>query len=162
MLNIPVTHITLPQILTRTRDIEISIRITLYAVILSPRRVSNARSARTSPHNLSHLSHPRHLAIAQRERVVSDGLGDREDKVRAAAAKMLNAWFSQVAEETKVPEGESRGMASLVAFLKLFDVVGEDGSQVAVDALTSIFITRPRTLGSITLNGQCLCCSLKP
>lgn len=79
------------------------------------------------------LPDARVLTIAQREEAVRNGLGDREPSVRKAAAAMIGGWFDQA-------EGD------LVQFLNRFDVVS---SEVAEEALLSIFVTRPECLDSI-------------
>ncbi|OXC68612.1 hypothetical protein AYX13_02817 [Cryptococcus neoformans] len=79
------------------------------------------------------LPDPRILTIAQREEVVRNGLGDREPSVRKAAAGMLAGWLD-------LAEGD------LLEFLSRFDVMS---SQVAEDALMSIFVTRPEVLQDI-------------
>ncbi|WWD20683.1 hypothetical protein CI109_105159 [Kwoniella shandongensis] len=79
------------------------------------------------------LPDPRVLSIAQREEVVRNGLGDREGSVRKAAAGMLAGWVDMA-------EGD------LVEFLSRFDVVS---SQVAEEALISVFVTRPEVFQSV-------------
>ncbi|WRT70673.1 uncharacterized protein IL334_007671 [Kwoniella shivajii] len=81
----------------------------------------------------SALPDARVLSIAQREEIVRNGLGDREGNVRKAAAGMLGGWVDLV-------EGE------LIEFLSRFDVVS---SQVAEEALISVFVTRPDLLDTI-------------
>lgn len=153
LLNTPLTPITLPRILTRTRDVDTSVRTFLYSAVLLPSKLpSTTSAARHRSPCPNRLAHPRHLTIAQREKIVSDGLRDREDRVRAAAGKMLGAWFDQVVGEIKVKE--ENPMTALVEFLKLFDVVGDEGTFIAADALNSIFVTRPRVLDSILFSGK--------
>ncbi|TYJ51732.1 hypothetical protein B9479_007684 [Cryptococcus floricola] len=79
------------------------------------------------------LPDPRVLSIAQRENVVRNGLGDREGSVRKAAAGMLAGWLDTV-------EGD------IIEFLNRFDVVS---SQVAEDALVSVFVTRPEVFQAV-------------
>ncbi|KAJ7669544.1 nuclear condensing complex subunit [Mycena polygramma] len=129
LLHVPLTAATLPALLTRARDVDPLTRKLVYASVLTPR-----------------LEHPRLLTIAQRERLVQTGLGDREPAVRVAAGKMVAAWFELVLADPADAElpwtGDDGGvMAGLVAFLTLFDVVGP-GEAVAVDALLSLLATR--------------------
>ncbi|OXB39504.1 hypothetical protein LQV05_000649 [Cryptococcus neoformans] len=84
------------------------------------------------------LPDPRILTIAQREEVVRNGLGDREPSVRKAAAGMLAGWLD-------LAEGD------LLEFLSRFDVMS---SQVAEDALMSIFVTRPEVLQDIEFEDE--------
>ncbi|OCF43623.1 condensin complex subunit 3 [Kwoniella heveanensis CBS 569] len=79
------------------------------------------------------LPDARILSIAQREEIVRNGLGDREGSVRKATAGMLGGWLDQA-------EGD------LLEFVSRFDVVS---SQVAEDALVSVFVTRPETLDTV-------------
>ncbi|KAL7422917.1 chromosome condensation complex Condensin, subunit G [Cryptotrichosporon argae] len=79
------------------------------------------------------LPDARILTIAQREEIVRNGLGDREPAVRKAAASMLGGWVDQA-------------QGDLLEFLGRFDVVS---SQVAEDALASIFVTRPEVFESV-------------
>lgn len=116
LYNLPRTQETLPMILARTRDVDPILRRTVYQGSLSAASLPNARF----------------LSIEQREQVVRHGLGDREPAVRKAAAAMLGGWLDQ--EDVA---------GDLVKFLGFFDVVS---SEVAEEALLSIFVTRPETL----------------
>ncbi len=99
----------------------------------------------------SKLVHPRQLSIALREQLVKDGLGDREPAVRLAAGKLIASWFDKILGEVMVSDGETwKGddggvMRAFIAFLGLFDVVGP-GEVIAIDAMLSIFITRPELI----------------
>ncbi|WVW80873.1 hypothetical protein I302_102863 [Kwoniella bestiolae CBS 10118] len=84
------------------------------------------------------LPDPRVLSIAQREEIVRNGLGDREGSVRKAAAGMLGGWVDLV-------EGD------MIEFLSRFDVVS---SQVAEEALISVFVTRPEILDIVEFNDE--------
>ncbi|KAF8494799.1 nuclear condensing complex subunit [Gautieria morchelliformis] len=78
-------------------------------------------------HVLSNLQHPKQLTIAQRELIVRNGLGDRQAPVRAAAGKLIGTWVGVIG-------------GGLLEFLLTFDLLG---SEVAEDALFSVFVTRP-------------------
>jgi len=65
--------------MARTRDVDPILRRTVFHGPLSANAVPD----------------PRQLTIAQRERVVQHGLGDREPSVRKAAATMLGGWLDQ-------------------------------------------------------------------
>lgn len=139
------------------------VRAYLYAIVLfsppsepsvSANRAANRQVASTP----NRLTHPRQLSISQREKIVKDGLGDREEKVRAAAGRMMGAWFDKVCEDRKVDGGNGEEkydslVEGLLALLKLFDLASEDGGLVAADALGSIFITRPYVLDAIEFQG---------
>lgn len=101
---------------------------------------------------LRKLNHPQQLTLSQREHVVKDGLGDREPGVRLAAGKMISHWFDLLlaeegSAENEMPwEGDDGGvMKGFVRLLSLFDVVGP-GEVIAVDAILSVFVTRPEVL----------------
>ncbi|KLT44848.1 hypothetical protein CC85DRAFT_295396 [Cutaneotrichosporon oleaginosum] len=114
--------------LPRTKDI--------LPVILTRTRDIDPVLRRTVYHgSLGSASLPdaRVLTIAQREEAVRNGLGDREPSVRKAAAGMIAGWFDQAE-------------CDLLQFLNRFDVVS---SEVAEEALLSLFVTRPETLESI-------------
>ncbi|KAI5122625.1 hypothetical protein M0805_008714 [Coniferiporia weirii] len=115
LIHIPFTPDTLPALLTRSRDVDALTRKLVYATVL-PR-----------------LGHPKQLTIAQREQIVQQGLGDREEAVRVSAAKLLGSWVD-------VCEGD------LAAFLGLFDVRTTD---IALDALKSVFVTRAEVVREV-------------
>lgn len=131
LLQIPLTLSTISAVLSRTRDTDALTRKLVYSAVLQPK-----------------LSHPRQLTIAQREQVVKYGLGDREPSVRVATGKMIASWFDTVlVADNEADDGTWVGddggvMKAFVKFLSLFDVVGP-GEAVAVDAMLSIFVTRP-------------------
>lgn len=131
LLHVPLAPNTLDAIISRTRDADPVTRKLVYSGVLHTKGV-----------------HPRQLSIAQREKVVKDGLGDREPGVRVAAGKLVASWFDIVLEENDKREdltwaGDETGlMKAFIGFLLLFDVVGP-GEAVAVDAVLSIFVTRP-------------------
>ena len=93
------------------------------------------------------------LTIAQREEAVRNGLGDREGSVRKAAAAMLGGWLDQ-AEGNLVEVGHNESLSRkklTMQFLARFDVVT---SQVAEEALLSVFVTRPEVLDSMEFGGK--------
>ena len=142
LVNIPLVPASLDIILSRTRDVDPVTRKLVYNGVLQ-----------------SKLGHPRQLSIAQREQIVKDGLGDREPGVRVAAGKLVTSWFDTAmteALETKESTwvGDDGGvMKGLIHFLGLFDVVGP-GEAVAVDAVLSIFTTRPDVPDIFTFEGS--------
>lgn len=111
---------TIPSLLTRARDFDPVTRKLLYTTVL-PR-----------------LEHPKQLALAQREFIIRQGLGDREEPVRAAAARLLGTWLDAC-------EGD------IVNYLKLFDVLDRE---LAVDALKSVLVTRPDIINKAEFNGK--------
>ena len=87
---------------------------------------------------LPRLANPRQLTIAQREQIVSQGLGDRTEAVRVASAKLLGSWVDAC-------EGD------LAVFVALFDVHTPD---IARDALKSVFMTRADVANEIEFDGS--------
>ncbi|KAG5636580.1 hypothetical protein H0H81_007551 [Sphagnurus paluster] len=131
LISVPLIPATIDTILGRTRDTDVLTRKLVYSSVLQTK-----------------LGHPRQLTIAQRELVIKDGLGDREPSVRVAAGKLATSWFDMVLAEPSQSEdpsweGDDGGiMKGFLKFLALFDVVGP-GEAIAVDAMLSIFVTRP-------------------
>jgi condensin complex subunit 3 len=138
LLAIPINPRTLPRVLERTMDTDVTVRKLLYSAVLERLATEGGND---SPRTFG-PTHPRILSIAQRELIIRNGLGDRDSQVRAAAASLLATWVDVVdvkAEEKdvkvkeQVPEKTESGILSL---LTLFDL-GE--GTVAEDALLSIF-----------------------
>lgn len=120
LIHLPFTPATLPALLTRSRDVDAVTRKLLYSSVLT------------------RLAHPKQLTISQREQIVRQGLGDREEAVRLAAAKLLGSWVD-------LCEGD------LIQFLKLFDVRAGD---ICVDALKSIFVARSEVVQELEFDGM--------
>ncbi len=98
------------------------------------------------------LTHPRVLSIAQRELIIRNGLGDREESVKAAAAKLMSTWVDVVRPaEVKPEEGQGVAEADLIAFLNLFDLVE---NSTAENALVSVFKTRVDLLDGLQFGGE--------
>ncbi|KAI0092243.1 nuclear condensing complex subunit [Irpex rosettiformis] len=118
LVNLPLTPVTLPIILTRTRDVDPCVRYLVFSK------------------SLRHFN-PAQLTISQRETLVRDGLGDRDDKVKAAAADVVDDWFD-------IARGENKAdfLSDIMQFLALFDLTDDNGLTVASDALRSIFATK--------------------
>lgn len=73
LLNLMPSQKSVTVILSRTRDVDTTLRKIVYHHVLS---------------NIK----PQLLSLVQREEVVSNGLGDREPSVRGAAARMIGTW----------------------------------------------------------------------
>ena len=97
--------------------------------------------------------HPSQLSVDQREKVARDGLGDREERVRALAAGMLLGWFDLVGVTDDKPDF----LQGALEFLKLFDPVGLGSDSIAADALRSVFLSRQRTLRKLVFPGKLPC-----
>lgn len=159
LLAIPINMRTLPRVLERTMDTDVTIRKLLYSAVLAKRTTEGGGD---SPKTFG-PTHPRILSIAQRELITRNGLGDREPQVRAAAASLLATWVKFVdvkAEEkdAKVEEQVREKMESgVLSLLSLFDL-GE--GTVAEDALLSIFQTGVDIFNFDGKNLHFLCLSL--
>ncbi|KAH9848970.1 nuclear condensing complex subunit [Lenzites betulinus] len=128
----------LPALLARSRDVDATIRKLVYTNVLEKFCLPTDRAGATTVG----FTHPRALTIAQREMIVRNGLGDREESVKAAARNLLGAWVDVVRsdgskkEETVKSEGIIEDM---VAFLKLFDLTEDT---IAEDALSNVLQVR--------------------
>ncbi|KZT61424.1 hypothetical protein CALCODRAFT_506217 [Calocera cornea HHB12733] len=74
LLNTPASPTTLPDLLSRTRDTDTTVRRLVYTAVLPT------------------LPNPKVMSIARREPAIRNGLGDREESVRRAAGKMVASW----------------------------------------------------------------------
>lgn len=154
LVNIPLTHNTLPAILDRTRDVDATIRKFVYTEILEKKVFAEE--------NCIGISHPRALTIAQRELIVQNGLGDRDHGVRKAAAAVLGLWVD-IATENVAKNEEQEGtkaepnlvMPKLMALLEMFDLETET---IAADALVSVFETQPQIYENVEFGGQSISC----
>jgi len=132
------------------RDVEPLIRKLVFSAILEPNATQGNEFKVTGP------THPRAFTISQREQIIKDGLGDREESVRNAATSLIGSWIDCVnvaAPKTEDPEGElvSTEVEGVLSLLKLFDL-GQ--GTVAVDALLSVFTRRLDIFNKIDLNGE--------
>lgn len=124
------------------RDVDPNVRRAVYAVVLNPdKAIVND--------DMIDVTHPRAMKISDREQIVRNGLGDREEAVKVAAAKLISGWVDVV--QTGIVKNE-REEADIIAFLRLFDLVHE--GTVAEDALLSVFKTRVDILDSLTFGGR--------
>lgn len=147
LISIPVSPQTLPPLLSRTRDIDATVRKFVYSVVLNPDHASNGDTKNESEVG---VTHPRALTIAQRELVVRHGLGDREELVKAAAAKLLAAWVD-IVRLGEVKSEADKEDSDIIAFLHLFDLVE---NTIPEDALKSVFKSRVDILDSLEFGGE--------
>lgn len=138
LLCTPLTPRTLPILLTRSQDVDPSVRKALISQVLStmPKPVKPVHGAQDPA--TRDAVHPRQLTLTQRERMVHDGLGDREDAVRTAARRMVIGWFDVVVESIDKQDA----MEMLVQFLKLFDLASPEGNSIATDAMKALMSMR--------------------
>ncbi len=139
LLNIPITAQTLPTVLTRTRDVDTTVRRLVYGSVL-------LAHADLPDDAMPGAAHPRALTIAQREQIVRNGLGDREPAVRAAAGKFIGAWVDAVSVGTK----KGPALEDLLAFLGTFD---PRESAAVEDALLSVFVMRIDVFDALEFDG---------
>lgn len=147
LLNIPLTPITLPAILARTRDTDTTNRKLVYSAVLEPHCESGSNDQSIG------IGHPRALTIAQRELIVRNGLGDREGVVRNAAGSLVGAWVDVVGEAKEKQRDKGMIEQDVVSLLKLFDLA--EGT-IAEDALLSVFRGRVDIFDGLEFGGQCL------
>ncbi|KAJ3557242.1 hypothetical protein NM688_g1572 [Phlebia brevispora] len=150
----PLTQATLPLLLTRSRDVDVAVRALLFSSILFAHSTRQKRQIPTA----CLLSDIRKLTAAQREKVVRDGLCDRETKVRTATEQMLASWFDATVDEMKDllstkmakegydPASDDIVMDSIFAFLQLFDYITLNDVSIAADALNSLILARPELI----------------
>ncbi|KAJ8516410.1 hypothetical protein ONZ45_g6279 [Pleurotus djamor] len=166
LLNLLVDRETLPYILDRMRDTDLTMRKMVFSNVLA----SNINARNEKGDVVMGPTHPRTMTIKQREQIVNEGLGDRDTHVQDAASMLMCRWLESVpcvvvkpdeatpADPLKKEENEGsvdpaaltlRG--SLLNFLGLFDL-GE--GTVADKAVMSIFKTRPEILRSLDFSGD--------
>jgi condensin complex subunit 3 len=133
------------------RDVDPGIRKVVLSAVLEPNTTQGDDRKVMGP------THPRVLTISHREQIVKDGLGDREQSVRAAASSLIGNWIdcmnipSAEASDLDVKQEDLGVEAGVLSLLRLFDL-GQD--TVAADALLSVFTTRSDIFGKIDLNGE--------
>jgi condensin complex subunit 3 len=89
-------------------------------------------------HCLPQIPLPRHFSIAQREQILRNGLGDRDETVKASVAKLIGQWVDLFG-------------GNLLEYLDTFELVS--GTEVAEDGLKALFKHRPDVLDSIKFEG---------
>ncbi|GJE85117.1 condensin complex subunit 3 [Phanerochaete sordida] len=145
LLNLPIDSHTLPAILSRTRDVDATVRKLVYHSVLEPNcTVEHDGGLGIGP------THPRVLSIDQREQIVRNGLGDREDVVKNATAKLVATWVEAVRLGGVKPE-KADIEADVIAFINLFDLME---NSTAEDALMSVFKTRADILDGLEFGDQ--------
>lgn len=147
LLNLPIGPDTLPAILSRTRDVDSTVRRLVYHSVLEPNCVIEHDGGMSVG-----VSHPRALTIAQREQIIRNGLGDREDSVKNAAAKLVASWVDVVRVDGVKPEA-SDVEGDVIAFLNLFDLME---NSTAEDALVSVLKSRADILDALEFGGTSL------
>lgn len=173
LANLPINPRTIPAMLARTRDVDPVVRKLVYTSVLEPHCTTSSPSPSSSAaaeneqamEEMMGPTHPRVFSIEQRELVVRNGLGDREEGVKAAASKLVSTWLDVVRVGTTRGEKDKEGgekdkekesvdvEGDIVAFLELFDLVE---NSTAEDALTCIFKSRNDILDALKLDGTCI------
>lgn len=162
LANLPINPRTIPAMLARTRDVDPVVRKLVYTAVLEPHCTTSSPSSSSTAENETTIetmgpTHPRVFTIEQRELVVRNGLGDREEGVKAAAGKLVSTWLDVVRVGSTAARGEKEKEnkdkeveGDIVAFLELFDLVE---NSTAEDALTCIFKSRVDILDALKLDG---------
>ncbi|KAG7094897.1 hypothetical protein E1B28_005704 [Marasmius oreades] len=134
LMNIPITKVSLCAVLDRTKDTDTSIRKLVYSHVLT-RDIGE--------------THPERFSISQRELICRNGLGDRDEGVKAAAADLLALWLD-VSSDAKSEEGTDE-VDRLAELLKKFDL-GE--AKVANDVLLNLFRERAEIFQGIKIDAS--------
>ncbi|KAI0090375.1 nuclear condensing complex subunit [Irpex rosettiformis] len=146
LANLPINERTIPAMLARTRDVDPNVRKLVYSSVLEPHC-----TVVTDGENQTEVvgpTHPRVFSIEQRELVVRNGLGDREEAIKSAAAKLVSTWVDVVRVGTT--QGDAKSIEEdIIAFLELFDLVE---NSTAEDALASVFKSRTDILDALEFN----------
>ncbi|OBZ78081.1 Condensin complex subunit 3 [Grifola frondosa] len=149
LLNLRPVPLTLSAFLARTRDVDPTIRRLVYSAVLED-KCTEGDGERMG------CTHPRALTIAQRELIVRNGLGDREEAVRAAAGRLLGTWVdvARAAPDEAKEEGEKEQdvLADVIAFLRLFDLAAE--GTIPEDALLEVFKTRVNVFDGLVFGDE--------
>ncbi|GAV99813.1 condensin subunit cnd3 [Lentinula edodes] len=144
-----------------TTCLDLLLDCTQYDTAPTPSRTyqSPCHARNTSGHHNTHKGHGYPYAEAGREDITKVGLGDREATVRVAAGNMITKWLDIAMSEQDPPGqppetwvGDDGGvMKGFINFLTFFDVVGP-GEAIAVDAMLSVFTTKPALLDAFVFN----------
>ncbi|KAF9077355.1 nuclear condensing complex subunit [Rhodocollybia butyracea] len=152
--NIPVNKVTVPHILERTRDIDPKTRKMVYKVL------ENHVTSGDEDEIEMGFTHPRALSIEQRESIVRNGLGDRNNSVRDAAAKLIEKWVetADLRPDSKEGDQEEKDELGLLGLLKMFDLRADE---IVGEAIIRIFEANPHILDGINF-GDTFWASLTP
>lgn len=123
LFNLPVAPSTLPFLLERLRDVDAVNRRCVYLATLNTALASQSASLQLSTEETHHI--------------VKTGLGEREETVKKACAKLLGAWADR-------EQGDS------LKFVDRFD--GLTHPESTMSALKSVFETRPQVVDSVTFD----------
>ncbi|KIW74461.1 hypothetical protein Z517_12401 [Fonsecaea pedrosoi CBS 271.37] len=150
LVNIPATPKTLPYLLERARDRDAPTRRALYAKLL-PR-----------------LGDFRHLSLSMREKLLRWGLRDRDERVRAAAARLFReCWIENCARTEAEKSGDAKddkelhvgfydpSIPALLELLERIDTLNtgnEDG--VAREAMKEFWAGRPDYLDAVGFDDE--------
>ena len=124
LTHVPMSEKTMPHIVSRCRDIDANVRKTVYVTVLES------------------LESPKQLTIAQREKLVSSGVSDRDSSVSSAAEKLIGSWMDL--------------HSTVTDFVELFDfeLVVDEGDTTpnpAQQALNALFRSRKDVLDAVEL-----------
>lgn len=152
LMNLAINTRTLPSIIERTRDTDQNIRKLVYDHKLA----KNIQGDDTIPGSLG-PTHPRTLTISQREAIVKNGLGDRDNTVKGAATLLILKWMDTVSVKAEDPDVKSENVKNciedkLLPLLTLFDLNADN--TVASDALQTVLQAKAELLDDINFDGM--------
>jgi condensin complex subunit 3 len=134
-ISLPLNIDTLPFLLSRTRDVDASVRKAAFRIV------------QQVP--------VRGLSVAQRSLIIRNGLGDREAAVRTEVGKLVYHWAITCSDYQHNPKDGKKGAQKsdvkidVDEFLDLFDLW--DGT-VAEEALKALVYKRPNILDDLDLS----------
>ncbi|KAJ3987872.1 nuclear condensing complex subunit [Lentinula detonsa] len=145
LVNLPVNKITIPLILKRARDIDATTRKLAYTVLEKNVTIGDVEEQSIG------FAHPKALSIEQREIIIRNGLGDRDENVRTAAVKLIEKWVETANMSAHVQDGGDihQEELSLVGLLKMFDLRAD---KIVADAIIRIFESNPHIIDGITFS----------
>ncbi|KAL1747325.1 nuclear condensing complex subunit [Schizophyllum fasciatum] len=148
LAHIPVTESRLASILARLRDTDAATRRVIYIRTLALEGSADEGMSAVHPHALKR---------DQIERIAKFGLNDRDESVRAAAARLVATWYDEMGISVKAENGDKsvNGVVEeqMVAFLSLFDLqVG--GGELAQQATEAVFQARSESYANLKFDSM--------
>jgi len=144
--NLTVDKDIIDTMLLRLRDEDTNTRKSIYRHVL-PRYINDTTATASGPG----FFHPHTLQIAQKERIILDGLGDRDSGVVQEATKLIGEWVDELTGP-KAEDGQSTSSAGVVELLKSLDLREEKAASMALKA---VFSSKPEVFGGIVFPGAC-------
>ncbi|KIK68654.1 hypothetical protein GYMLUDRAFT_92174 [Collybiopsis luxurians FD-317 M1] len=151
LCNLPLNMNTLVGIIDRTRDIVSRIRREAYDILKKNITVGEIKDEDLD----KGLTHPRNLQLSQRDLIVRNALGDRDDSVRASASELLVKWVEAISLGTSVSNDgkdceSSLKDAKLERLLSLFDLRSNEQVPGAIMAIFEKDTKIPQSLSLVS------------